>query len=100
MHRDRQLGAGLDLPHRQDAVADMLAAHADYVGSALAGIEQERKSESGLAADRMPLLELGNFGIGPAVKSVRVHPDAFNVTGRIVFPHVLLDSMPHQDTQD
>jgi hypothetical protein len=45
MQRNLQRRAGLPLPHFQESVADVLAAHADDVAAPLAGVKQEAEAE-------------------------------------------------------
>ena len=48
MHRDRQRRAGLLLLHREHAVPDVLAAHADHIAAPLRGVEQQRQPKARL----------------------------------------------------
>jgi hypothetical protein len=65
MHRDRQRDAGLLLFHREHAVLDVLAAHADDIAAPLRGVEQQRQPKARLRADGMMRLELRNLVLGP-----------------------------------
>jgi hypothetical protein len=46
VHGDIQVGARLHLAHLQDAIPDLLAPHPRYVGSTLAGVEQQRQRQA------------------------------------------------------
>src|SRR5947207_9055333 len=70
MHGDRELSAGFLLFHRELAVLDVLAAHADDIAAPLRGVEQQRQPKARLRADGMMRLELRNLVLGPCVKSV------------------------------
>jgi hypothetical protein len=65
VHRNCQRDAGLFLTHGQHAIADVLAPHADYVTTALSGVDPEREREPRLAADRVARLVLRDLGLGP-----------------------------------
>src|SRR6516164_6358920 len=87
MHRDRQrdarAGLGLLWPQGQDAVADVLASHLDYVGAPLRGVEQQREGEARLRADRMMCLELCDLVLIPRVESVALDRALLDVCRRV-----------------
>src|SRR6516225_41700 len=83
MHGDGKGRAGLLLLHREHAVLDVLAAHADYVAAPLRGVEQERERESRLAADGMMRLELRDLVFGPRVESVALDRALLDVCRRV-----------------
>src|SRR5215471_10238645 len=96
VHRDGELGAGLALLQVQNAVADMLAAHADDIAAALAGIERECESESRLAADRMVKLKLRDLLFGPGVKAAALPALEFHADARVGLDLTFLDAPVHQ----
>jgi hypothetical protein len=69
MHWNGELGAGLFLLDVQNAVANVLAAHANNVAPTLRGVEQQREREPRLASDRMVELELCDLVFAPRGKA-------------------------------
>jgi hypothetical protein len=68
MQRDRQSGACLALTNVYQAIAYVLPAHVDYVGSALCGIEQQSEREMHSAPYRVFRLEGRDIVLGPTIE--------------------------------
>src|SRR5215475_1354881 len=86
---------GLLLAHSQHAVTNVLASHPHHIGAPLPSVEQERECQPCARSDRVTPLELGNLGIAPAMKTVRLHADRAHVPGRIVSSKADLDRVLH-----
>src|SRR5262249_15260692 len=84
MHRNPHRLAGLLLfHHMQPAVLEVLAAHANHIGTALPGVEQQCEREARLRADRMMRLELLDLIFRPRVESVALDKCELDVCGRV-----------------
>src|SRR5215211_4976276 len=99
MNRDPQLDAGLELPHMQHSIANVLAAHAYYVRTPLAGIQQKGERQSCARPNRVPFLELCDLVLGPAMKAIRFDAYRFHVTSWIIGAQTYFDGMLHHRAQ-
>src|SRR5262249_14414748 len=83
MYRNCQRDTGLLLLHREHAIFNMLAAHANHIAATLRGIEQQREREPWLRTDWMMRLELLDLVFRPCVESVALDRRELDVCGRI-----------------
>src|SRR5262245_52429302 len=84
MYRDGELGPGLFLLDRENAIADVLRSHPNDVTTALPGIEQERQRQTRARSYGIMLLELTDLIIRPAMMTRRLDPDGPYIARRVV----------------
>jgi hypothetical protein len=70
MHRDFENDPSLLLDDSDEAILDMLSAHADHVTAPLSRVEQQPEDKPRAGAYWVPTLELRDFGVGPCAESV------------------------------
>lgn len=99
MERDFEGGAGLLLPDRDSPVADMLAAHANNIATALPGVEQQTEGEPRAGSDRVPRFELRNIVFGPCPESGGLRSLDFDSRSRIIRPQAGRDRNGHHRAQ-
>jgi hypothetical protein len=74
VNRDLQNHAGLLLTNHDEAVADMLAPHADHVTAPLCGVQKQPEGEPRPRADWMRRLESRDLVFGPgSITAGRTH---------------------------
>src|SRR6516225_11693187 len=81
------------------AVTLVLRPHADNIAAALAGINQQRHRQSCTRTDQMVPLELGDFGIGPAMVAGALDANSLHVTRRVIPAQIDIDRVPHHSPQ-
>src|SRR5262249_273501 len=82
---------GLALVDGEHAVVDVMRAHLDDVAAALTGVEDQRKGEPRLAADRPVRLESRDLAFRPALVTPGLPLDALDAERRIVGDAALAD---------
>src|SRR5262249_49101634 len=91
MNGDLEHCPSLLLTNGNRALAYMLAAHPNHIASPLCRVQQQRKSEARLRADRMPRLILRNLCFGPGVNTVCLDAGRLDSLCRIICAEVLGD---------
>jgi hypothetical protein len=100
MDGNRELGAGLLLPHGDAFSPHVLLTHADQIAAPLPGVECERKRKSGLRTNRMRGLEGGDLVFGPAVIAFAVVAAiGLDAQRRIAGDHADVDGVVEQYAQ-
>jgi hypothetical protein len=86
MNWNLQNHAGLLLPDRNEAVADMLAPHANDVAAPLSGEQKQRKRQPGPGSDRMRRLECRDLFFCPSSEACGCAGFNSNPNSQIIAP--------------
>src|SRR5262249_47994625 len=89
MNWDLEHCPGLLLTNGNRAVAYMLAPHPNYIAPPLCRVQQQRKSEAGFRANRMPGLILSDLGFSPSMNAVRFYAGRLYSLRRIIGAEIL-----------